>query len=121
MSHGIESPAFKAALVYKRELCGRTFEQDLQIHLVNGFVVATPDYFIMGRPVCSQAPHYEIVDCTFPFPPEEQDCWHIHCMAGDLRKCWDFYPFQLPFVSWEKRNRLRFYRMEQIKQMICHD
>ena len=119
MAHGIESPAFDAAMVYRREKCVRTFEEDLQIHLVNGYVIATPEYFIMGRPVNKNADPIEIVNPCFPFSREEQNCWWIYLMAGNVKKCWDFYPYYLPFVGWQKKEKpICFYPMDQIHTRI---
>jgi len=116
--HGVDSPAWEAANVYEQEACARTFRQDLELHLLNGYVVSTPEFFIMGRPVQKDSPHDCILDPSFPYHPNDWDCWHIYLMAGDIKKCWDFYPFPLEWVSWERKNVLRFFKMKTVKERI---
>jgi hypothetical protein len=88
---------------------------------IKGHVVATPKYFIMGRPVNRESPYECIVDPSFPFHESDWNCWHIYLMAGDLRKCFDFYPFPLEWASWERKNVLRFFKMETIKNKVTHE
>jgi hypothetical protein len=116
--HGTDSPLLKAAEVYKREECARPFKDDLEIHLLTGYVYSTPDYFIMGRPVDRFGDPEKIIDPTYPFPRDQWNCWHIYLMAGDVTKCWSREPIVFPWVSWEKRNRLRFYQMWEIRRRI---
>jgi hypothetical protein len=116
--HAPDSPLLKFAEVYKREECARTFKDDLEIHLLTGFVYSTPDYFIMGRPVDRFGDPEKIIDPTYPFPREQWNCWHIYGMAGDIKLCWSREPIVFPWVSWEKRNRLKFYPMATIRARI---
>lgn len=116
--HGYDSPAWQAALVYEKEPCARTFRQDLELHLLNGYVVSTPEYFIMGRPIHKDSPQECIVDPSFPFNKADWDCWHVYLMAGDFSKVFDFYPFPLEWVSWERKNVLRFFKTETVAKRI---
>jgi hypothetical protein len=45
------TPIEQAAAVYEREHCPRTLREDLELHLLNGYVFSTPTCFLMGRPV----------------------------------------------------------------------
>ncbi len=108
----------EAAKVYEREPCARTFQEDLEMHLLVGFVLSTPTHFIMARPVDRYAAHEDIISPSIPFRPEACNCWHIYLAAGDMRQFWDFYPVRYPWVSWEKRNRLRFYPMDAIRNAL---
>lgn len=60
-----------------------------------------------------------IVDPSYPFEEEEWNAWLIYLASGDMTKFWRNYPFDLPYVGWEKRNRLRFYRFDTIRDRIC--
>lgn len=113
MSHHI-NPIFDAMQVYKTEPCARTFQEDMELHLISGYVVSTPDYFVMARPVNKDADPARIVDPNVMFNKEEWDCWHIYLYAGDIVKAWDKDTLHLPFVSFERKNRLRIYPMERI-------
>ena len=112
--HGIDMrPVLKAAAVYDKEPCVRPFAQDLEAHLLHGVVVSTPDLFFMARPVSHDATGDRIVNPWHNTWDKEPDCWHVYLYAGDMMSafkqvCW------LPFVSFEKRNRLRVYRRNVI-------
>ena len=108
------TPYEKARQVYNLEPCVRTFEHDTFLHLMNGFVFSTPDFFVMGRGVKSKADPRMIVNPEFNFGRELQDCWHVYLMAGDMSKAWGILPYPLPMFSLERRNELRFYRFEDI-------
>jgi hypothetical protein len=110
----------KAAQVYKRESCRRSFQEDLELHLLTGFVVSTPVFFIMGRPVDRLADPELIIDPAYPFPSEEWNAWMIYLASGDMTHCWNYYPFPFDWVGWEKRNVLRFHSMQTIRTKICH-
>lgn len=99
------SPASIARNVYDTEDCPRTFEEDLQLHLSNGYVHATPDFFVMGRAVLSTATDEEIVNPAITFT--EPDCWHVYLCAGCWQKAFMVMPYFLPLISWERNNKLR--------------
>lgn len=107
----------KALEVYAREQCGSTFEDDLSAHFKHGMVFSRPDFFVMLRPVCSCAPVAQIIDPWHVFHTD-YDCWHMYLFAGNMARAWDFLPFPLPLVSFEKRNSLRFYRLESFRRRI---
>lgn len=110
-------PVEKAAEVYQREGCARTFRQDLEAHLLNGFVFSRPDFFIMGRPVISTADQALIVDPSHRFPSAECDCWHIYLFAGNMIRAWAIMPWELPLFSFERKNELRFYPVSAIRRL----
>lgn len=112
----IINPIAKARAVYDREACARSFEEDLEAHLLHGWVISTPDMFIMGRPVLKTAPAH-ILDPWWPFG-DEADCWHVWLAAGDLRAMWAHLPFPLPWISFERDNALRFYKFESLRKKI---
>ena len=113
------SPAEQAAAVYEREPCARTFEEDLEAHLLHGWVVSTPQFFVMARPVDSAAQPACIVNPWHRFPPEACDTWHIYLAAGDLRAALAWLPHPLPKIAFERRNILRYYRLESLAQLIA--
>lgn len=112
------TPYQRAAAVYASEPCARTFAQDLEWHLVNGFVFSTPDFFVMGRPVVSEADHALIVG-QHRFPAVICDCWHVYLHAGNMAKAWSMLPWELPLVSFERNNVLRVHRLTSIRH-FCH-
>ena len=110
-------PVEHAAKVYEGEKCARTFREDLEAHLLNGFVFSRPDFFIMGRPVIKAADPALIVDPWHKFPSAECDCWHIYLFSGNMVRAWAIMPWPLPWFCWERKNELRFYSVEAIHRL----
>lgn len=113
------TPYQRAARVYELEPCARTFAEDLEWHLVNGFVFSRPDFFVMGRPVVSTVATFDpgkIVG-LHRFPSSLCDCWHVYLMAGNVARAWDMLPWELPLVSFERGNVLRVHRLAAIRRL----
>ena len=109
MAFFVMSPVELAAAVYSREECSASFQQDLEAHLLNGYVHSTPTAFVMARPVDSLAKTDLILNPWHSFPREEQDAWLVWLAAGDLASLLVLFPYQLPIIGWQKRNNLRFH------------
>ena len=111
-------PVERAAAVYQREECFRPFVVDLELHLLHGYVFNTPDWFMLARPVWSKAPSELIVDPAFnDFPV--LDTWHIHLFSGSniyrsALKAQQLAARVMENVSFQKRNRLKIYRMADL-------
>ena len=115
------TPAQQAANVYKQEECPRSFMEDVQAHLLNGYVISTPEFFAMGRPVCSTGDHQDIINPRHSFPQKQWDCWLIYLVAGDMQKAWRAFPFPLEKIAFEKRNNLRYYRFELLDSHLLRN
>lgn len=111
------SPVEQAAAVYDSEPSVRTFREDLELHLLNGFVFSTPEFFIMGRAIERSAAHALIVNPAHRFQAELCDCWHIYLMSGSMVKAWSIIPWQLPWFSFERKNELRFHHASVIRRL----
>jgi hypothetical protein len=109
------TPFEQAVAVYSREPCARTFDEDLRLHLRNGYVVSTPDFFVMARPV-----RRIIIEgiCNPAIRFEKPDCWHVYLLAGSIQKALTALPYDLPWMSWERGNVLRFYPLASIRRRI---
>jgi hypothetical protein len=112
------SPVERAAEVYKREWCARTFREDLEIHLIYGFVFSRPDYFVMGRPVISTAPEEEIVNPLVHFPSTDCDAWHIALFSGNIARSFHVMPWRLPRITMQRQNELRIYELSAIERLF---
>ena len=114
------SPFEEAVAIYDREPCFRTFDEDLRLHFQFGFVFSTPEYFVMGRAVGRAVPN-DMVNPAIYWDRDDRfptvDCWHIHCMAGDISKAWGILPYPLPFVSFQRKNELRVYRLDALRRL----
>lgn len=114
------TPVERALEVYDKEECPRTFVEDLEAHLLSGYVFSTPGFFVMGRAVSAFADPADIIDPWHVFPVEEHSCWHVYLAAGvnPFGHFLSLAPYPLPYVSWEKRNKLRIHKMSRIQQAI---
>lgn len=112
------TPIEQAAAVYEREHCPRTLREDLELHLLNGYVFSTPTCFLMGRPVVREADPDDIVDPAITFEGRFHDCWHVYLAAGDMREAVRFMPYPLEYVSYERRNVLRIRKMNCLSSKL---
>jgi len=115
-------PVEAAAAVYQREACARSFVEDLELHLLHGYVFNTPDWFMMARPVWSRAPHELIVDPSYN-EFSLLDTWHVYLFSGSdiyraAYKAQQLAGLVMENVSFEKRNRLKLYRMADLMRRL---
>lgn len=125
--HGHLSPAYMAQRVYEdyvrdnpREEGYMTFSQLCDGYFLNGYVVSTPNYFILARPVNKEADPLDIINPVIPFPREEWNAWYIAAMAGDPSLCWTFYPFELDYVGYQRVTdeiESRWFKTSQIRRI----
>ncbi len=115
------TPFEQAAQVYEREPCARTFATDLFLHLRNGYVLSTPTFFVMARPVNSEAAASLVVDPAHVFTLAECDAWLIYLMAGDMAEAWGHFPFPLPKIGFERGNRLRYYGFQFLQSRLLRE
>lgn len=74
------TPAEKIAALYDAN-SPRTFREDVEAHLMNGYIISEPTMMIMARPVDASAPQDLIRDPWFAFPPQRCDAWYIYAFA----------------------------------------
>ena len=107
-------PVERAAAVYQQEECARTFAEDLEAHLMHGFVYSDENLFYMARPVSYNATGYEITNPwhnTWGNPP---DMWHVYLYSGALRDLFVYAPNKFQYASFERNNILRRYQWDVI-------
>ena len=110
------TPYLEARAVYSREPCARTFDEDLAAHLQHGIVHSDAVSFLMARKIDSSAPVHDIVNPWINF--ENPDCWHLWVYAGDMIRAFSFADTTLPLVSFERKNKLRFYPWDIIFKKV---
>lgn len=107
------TPFEQAVAVYEREGCAESFREDLEAHLLNGYVFSTPDTFLMGRLVQHDADPALILNPWHRF--ETGDCWMVYLAAGNIvREVERWMPYRLPYVAWERENKLRVWSVERL-------
>ena len=112
------NPYRQARAIYDREPCRRTFNEDLELHLMNGLVFSTSEFFLMGRAVPRGASPADIVDPAVVFAPSLCDCWQVHVLAGDGKAAWSILPYPMQWMGFERNNRLKFYPMADMQRIF---
>ena len=112
------SPYERAKRVYELEPCARTFAEDLDAHLLHGWVLSTPHSFVMARPVPRGAPPEAIVNPWNNWPRHECDSWFVYLFAGYLAPALDWFPWHGQWIGFERRNDLRFYDFDQAMRRL---
>lgn len=109
----------KAQRIFDDEPCASTFWQTLNWYMHYGYVITSPGFFLAMRPVPHLASKPDKIDhCLF----DEWDCdeWHIAIAAGDMREMFVACPFPLDYISFEKRNRLKVYHFQSLRERLCN-
>jgi hypothetical protein len=111
------SPAQKGFDFYGEEL----FYKVLDLHLMFGYVYASPDYFVMGRPVPKTVSYEDMLDITKTYTLSECDAWCIYFLSGDIKKVWEILPFDLPYIVFERKGSTKIYLLEKLKRTISRN
>lgn len=118
------TPIEKCKMLYTPQ-SPRTFEEDMLAHLAHGYFFSTPEYVMMARPVCSNAPQEAINDVWTSFPDQVVDAWYIYAFAladdmglqGLVKKLLRHIPYYLPLIAWERSGHpLSFYSTDKLIQ-----
>jgi hypothetical protein len=113
----ILTPIEKAELIYQREPCENTFPQDLALLRVYGHVISSPRLFVMGRPIQKDATRGQIYDLSYTFSVPDTWLCHVAAVSGAcLIDLLDAMPYYLPYIAWEKRNKLRVYKTSLLRK-----
>jgi hypothetical protein len=108
------SPIDECHRVFREK--GVDFPALLELHYRHGYVVSTPEVFVMGRPVERDALPEEIRDPAFNIW-NHPDAWWFHGFWGNPHVLWRMMPFDLPYVGWEKFDmNLRFYPLADLRR-----
>jgi len=106
---------------YRIRPVAMSFEWYVEKHLENGFVFSRPDVFLLCRPVVSGSPEIMITSVDYHFPWEICDCWYIAMLCGNMQKAWDFMPWFLPLMAFERardsKGSLKFYKTESLQRL----
>ena len=113
------TPFDQIADLYQRWPQPRSFEEDISAHIETGYVVSTPDFFIMGRAVNRGASLEFIADPWRRFARKEQDAWLVYAFAGSSRNFLSFIPYLLRWIGFQRRNHhLKWHDSDKLFQRI---
>lgn len=112
----------KSQKIYSTEHCVRTLEEDFRLHTANptGCVIKLPDLIALARPVDKDADPELIVDPKYWFSPSIRNCWHIYLLVGNILHARQLLPFELEWMSFERKNRLKIVPFQRFFS-LCHD
>lgn len=92
------------------------WEDVLSAHLIAGYVVSTPEVFLLFRPVDSRANPIEF-DCPW-VTYSKPDQWHIYLAAGELSQFEQWIPPIYDRISAVRKNRLRVWDRADMRGKI---
>ena len=97
----------------------RDFQDDYLMHQVSGYVIDTPEAFLMGRGV-DRYQDEEVIRCPHViFPRSRQNAWFIWAFAGDISLMGVLAPYELPYVGWARRNGpIRWYESGRVLETV---
>lgn len=105
------TPIERVEAIYRNEECGSTFLEDKAVLEKIGVVVSDDRIFVMGRAVRHDATREQIYDSNYVHVAP--DAWLCHVAAGvRMRDYLNAIPYPLPYLLFERRNRLKCYRMD---------
>lgn len=92
------------------------FEDDMAGCLLNGCVHSIGDVFIAARPVDLDAEPEEVMDPYRFF--DEANAWYVHIAVAPkgIGTILALIPFDLPFVAYEHRGKLRYISIHRFKK-----
>lgn len=107
-----------ARKIYENEPSPRTFDEELVAvaGCPNGVVIWKEHLLLMARPVCRQWSYKNITN-PYVFCTQHNsgpDCWHVHVLVGTPREAILSAPYPLEWVSFERNNKLRFWKYERL-------
>jgi len=109
-----------ARKLYADEESPQSLAVDILLHISNpkGWVVSRPDLLIMARPVPRNAKPDEILDAGREFHSDECNCWHVYLVVGNAAQAFKYLPFDLEWISFERKNKLKFYQLTKIRSLL---
>lgn len=94
------TPAEQAAALCRER--GASFREELEAHLLRGWVFSTPEAFLMGRAVARSA---DVTDLATIYPAAECNAWFVWLAVGRWPRLLSFMPYALPWIGWHRQGR----------------
>lgn len=99
----------------------RSFQEDVQLHLSRGVVVATCRVFVLARPVFTAWPSKFLVDPTRTADEGDGRAWWLYLLGGDWAQAALHMPYYLPIIGWERHGRVHWLRTSTIVRHALRD
>lgn len=120
------SPFERMAEKYRLNPQEQSFEWYCDWHARYGFFYATPEFFVMGRPIRMSDGQAGIDAMTKRGLDNEGLCdtWYIHAFSGDMAKAWSILPWEMPLIAFERlrsgKRELTFVETERLKRLTSN-
>ena len=103
------TPYAKALELYRGDT--RRFTDELELHFLHGYVVATPEAFAMARPIRADWDDpARVADISQVEPLASANCWFIWLLAGDLLAVVRWLPVELPLIGFSRQGSEPLFR-----------
>lgn len=95
---------------------GLDMYRDISAYMASGYVYASPEMLIMGKPVCINGG-----DPDKQINPVAPDAWYVKLAVGEshISDFINLMPYPLPWVGWRrelKNKPIRWWSLEKIKR-----
>lgn len=112
------TPIEQLSALYDSTETERSLEDDIELFLFNGYLISTPRYIIMGKPIIKGTPDDLIRDPRHRFEWTLCNCWFVYAYAGTCLDFWKAMPFELAWVAFHRRHArvCRYYPLYKFKE-----
>lgn len=110
------TPIQKAKLMYEG-MARRSFWQDVNTLTHDGYVVSTPELFLMAFAVKSESFDEDTIQLMHRDP--EGDTWFVWCLVGDMRQALCMIPHPKKYIGFARRRVLKLYEFEEITNLCA--
>ncbi|GAT33285.1 hypothetical protein TSACC_21698 [Terrimicrobium sacchariphilum] len=110
------SPVDTIRAMYRAQPTRWAFAEELDGYLSHGWVINSPECFLMGREVRRDGTHEQITDPWFIF--DKPDAWFVAAYAGKVNTALTLIPFRHRWVGWERglKSGLRFHDFDTFQK-----
>ena len=105
-------PFLKAKKAYLKQTSEIEFYKDLSAHSSLGQIYYSDEYFLIGKKIKKGSKIADVMNPFFEFP--NPDCWMVYLYAGNIRIPFELADEKFPWVCFERRGKLKYYKYETI-------
>jgi hypothetical protein len=110
------TPIQKAKLMYEA-LPRRSFWQDVNTLTHDGYVVSTPELFLMAFAVKSEDFDNDPIQLMHRDP--NGDTWFVWCLVGSLQQALRMIPHPKKYIGFARRGVLRLHEFEETTRLCA--
>jgi len=116
------SPIDELQSIYSRYCPTRSLEVDMGLFIRYGYVLATPEFVVMGKAIKKGAKWELINDPTYVFATAASDTWFVSAFAGHQKDFLAFLPYEMKWLAWQRRGScLRYWALDKFRKHANSD